>query len=194
MKHSSRREPCPICNRDKDDKCRWNDFNIFCYYGNSFHPPSSLRIGDRVDVFGKSWKLVKLNGGFSGGSYIFAIANENEPFRRQTREEREQYRKQIDFVAHKSKKLLFELRKKVQQCYALKDYSTMNMDEIRETAVLLQSTVNDCDAALKFVLRNNRMISNSQKLRKAYLIWQKSMRYQKKSFDLFVAENLGIVQ
>ena len=194
MKHSSRKDPCPICNRDKDDKCRWNDFNIFCYYGNSFHPPSSLRIGDRIDVFGKSWKLVKLNGGFSGGSYIFAVANENETFRRQTREEREQYRKQIDFVAHKSKKLLSDLRAKVHQCLALKDFQTMNLDEIRKANLLLQLTVDDCDAALKFVLRNQRMIANSQKLRRAYLIWQKSMRYQKKSLDLFVAENLGIVQ
>lgn len=194
MKHSSRKEPCPICSRDKDDKCRWNDFNIFCYYGNSFHPPSTLRLGDRIDAFGKSWKLVKLNGGFSGGSYIFAVANSDEPIRRQTKQEREQYRKQIDFVSHKSKKLLSDLRKKVQQCYALKDFFTMTPDEIRKANAILQLTVDDCDAALKFILRNRRMISNSQKLRATYLIWQRTMRYQKKSLDLFIAENLGIAQ
>jgi len=194
MKHSSKKDPCGICGRTTDDKCRWSDNFISCYYGNSFHPPSSLRLGDRIDAFGKSWKLVKLNGGFSGGSYIFAVANDDEPIRRQTKQEREQYRKQIDFVSHKSKKLLSDLRKKVQQCHALKDFFTMTPNEIRKANAILQLTVDDCDAALKFVLRNQRMIANSQKLRRAYLIWQKSIRYQKKSLDLFIAENLGIAQ
>lgn len=194
MKHSSRKEPCPICSRDKDDKCRWNDFNIFCYYGNSFHPPSGLRLGDFIEAFGRRWKLVKLDGGFSGGSYIFATASDREPARRQTREEREHYRKQIDFVSHKSKKMFSELRKKVHQCCALPDFHAMNSDEIRKASLLLQLTVDDCDAALKFVYRNRRLISDFAKLRTAYMIWQKSMRYQKKSFDFFVLDCLGIPQ
>jgi len=70
----------------------------------------------------------------------------------------------------------------------------MTPNEIRKANAILQLTVDDCDAALKFVLRNQRMIANSQKLRRAYLIWQKSIRYQKKSLDLFIAENLGIAQ
>ena len=194
MKHSSRKDPCPICGRNVDDKCRWNDFNIFCYYGESFHPPSSLRLGDSVQAFGRRWKLVKLNGGFSGGSYIFATATDDEPVRRQTKEEREQYRKRIDLTNHKSKKMFSQLRQKVHQCYALRDFYSLNLDQTQSAGSLLRTTVDDCDAALKFVSRNRRLIPDFKRLTAAYLIWQKRIRYQKKDFDFFAKDCLGISQ
>lgn len=194
MKHSSRKEPCPICGRNTDDKCRWNDFNIFCYYGNSFHPPSNLRLGDWVQAFGQRWKLVKLNGGFSGGSYIFAPMSGDEPVHRQTREEREQYRKQIEHVVHKSKKTFFDLRKRVQQCLGLKDYYAMNPDEIQKASALLRLTVDDCDIALRYVSRNRHMIPDAKKMTNAFLIWQKLTRYQKRNLDWFLSNYLGFLQ
>jgi len=194
MKHSSRKDPCPICDRNTDDKCRWNDFNIFCYCGESFHPPNSLRLGDSVQAFGKRWKLVKLNGGFSGGSYIFATAADDEPVRRQTKEEREQYRKRIDLTVYKSKKMFSQLRQKVHQCYALRDFYALSLDQIQDASSLLQTTVSDCDAALKFVSRNRGLIPDSKRLTAAYLIWQKRIRYQKKDLDFFTKDCLGILQ
>ena len=78
MQHSSRKTPCPICLRNTDDKCRWSETRIFCYNGESFSPPQSLRLGDKVKVHGIEWKLFSLTGGLSGNSYAFFVARDNE--------------------------------------------------------------------------------------------------------------------
>lgn len=193
MNYSSKSNPCGICGRTTDDKCRWSDNFISCYYGNSFHPPSGLRLGDFIEAFGSRWKLVKLDGGFSGGSYIFATASEHEPARRQTREEREHYRKQIDFIAHKSKRLLFHLRKLVQKSYGLQPFSTMDLKQLRSANDLLKQTLDDCDYAIKFVAENRRSIPNAKKLSMAFFLWRNRVRYQKNDFDIFVSQCLGIL-
>lgn len=72
MKHSSKSNPCPVCDRTKDDKCRWNDNFIFCYRGDSFAPPD-LRAGQVVEVPG--WPrlaVVAEAGGFAGASVVLA--------------------------------------------------------------------------------------------------------------------------
>jgi hypothetical protein len=194
MNHSSRKNPCPVCGRNTDDKCRWNDSNIFCYCGESFHPPITLRRGDIFEAFGRRWKLAKLNGGFSGGSYIFAPASDDEPVRRQTKEEREQYRKQIDLSNHKAKNTLSRLRAKVHRCFALPAFEGMTINEVRDANLLLQSTVDDCDFAVKFVMQNRRMIANAKKLSDAFVIWSRSVKYQKRDLDVFVSTHLGILQ
>jgi hypothetical protein len=194
MNYSSKNNPCGICGRTTDSKCRWTDSAIFCYYGESFHPPSSLRLGDSVQAFGRRWKLAKLNGGFSGGSYIFAPASDDEPVRRQTREEREQYRKQIDLSNHKAKNTLSRLRAKVHRCLALPAFEEMTVNEVRDANLLLQSTVDDCDFAVKFVMQNRRMIVNAKKLSDAFVIWSRSVKYQKRDLDVFVSTHLGILQ
>lgn len=72
MDHSSKANPCPVCGRDKDDKCRWNDSFIFCYQGDSYSPPD-LRVGQTLEVPG--WPrlaVVGLQGGFAGASVVLA--------------------------------------------------------------------------------------------------------------------------
>lgn len=76
MKHSSRRDSCPICSRNKDDKCRWNDEMIFCYDGNSFAPPQYLKLGDKVKVGLDSYALFSQACGFANNSYGFALVDD----------------------------------------------------------------------------------------------------------------------
>jgi hypothetical protein len=76
MKHSSRHNPCPICGRDKDDKCRWNDEFILCYAGNTFSPPGYLKVGDRVKVNQQTYALCSESSGFAGNSYCFALVDD----------------------------------------------------------------------------------------------------------------------
>ena len=47
-------QPCPICNRDKDDDCRTNRAGdvILCHRGNTFHPPS-MELGEIIS--GTQW-------------------------------------------------------------------------------------------------------------------------------------------
>lgn len=78
MQHSSRRVPCPVCQRCKDDKCRWSTTRIYCYVGDSFSPPLKLRIGDRIKIAGEEWRLFSYNAGFAQNSYGFALHEGNE--------------------------------------------------------------------------------------------------------------------
>ena len=68
---SSRRTPCPVCNRRKNSHCRWGDGVWHCFIGDSHHPPSNIRIGDVIDINGEQAALVATDGGHSGNSYVF---------------------------------------------------------------------------------------------------------------------------
>ena len=69
-KRQSRKNPCPICDRSKDDKCAWNSEVIHCYNGVSNYPPQNLKLGEVVEL-DIPWALVKKNAGFSGNHWIF---------------------------------------------------------------------------------------------------------------------------
>ena len=71
---SSRKNPCPICDRSKDDKCAWNSEVIHCYNGVSNYPPRGIKLGEVFHVdYGstRDWALVKKDAGFSGNHWIF---------------------------------------------------------------------------------------------------------------------------
>lgn len=93
MKHSSRRNPCPICGRDKDDKCRWNDEFILCYAGDSFSPPGYLKLGDKIKVGQERYALCSQVSGFAGNSYCFALIDDFD-YRFLSYEDKITYRRQ----------------------------------------------------------------------------------------------------
>ena len=76
MNHSSRNNPCPVCERNTDDKCRWNDEFILCYDGDSFAPPGHLRVGDKIKLNGQSFALCSTLSGFAGNSHCFALVDD----------------------------------------------------------------------------------------------------------------------
>ena len=75
---SSKTNPCPICSRDSDGDCRWDDEVIFCHNGSSFAPPQDLHIGDITTVAGRPWALVKTNAGYDGAAHVFKPHRERE--------------------------------------------------------------------------------------------------------------------
>lgn len=71
MRRSGRNNPCPVCGRNTDGDCRWNDDVIFCHVGSKFSPPDHLQIGDLIDLNGEQWALVKTGGGYDNSAHIF---------------------------------------------------------------------------------------------------------------------------
>ncbi len=69
---SSSRNPCPICGRNTDGKCRRSAELLSCWHGSTFHPPAGLHLGDVLRVDGGDWAVVALEGGFGGNSLILA--------------------------------------------------------------------------------------------------------------------------
>ena len=70
---SGRHNPCPICDRTKDDKCAFKSDVIHCYSGVTNSPPN-IQIGEVIHInYGstRDWALVKKNAGFSGNHLIF---------------------------------------------------------------------------------------------------------------------------
>ena len=70
---SSSRNPCWICGRSTDDKCRRCDDLISCWYGGTYSPPGGLRVGNVLRLAdGTEWAVVSLQGGFGKNSLMLA--------------------------------------------------------------------------------------------------------------------------
>jgi len=71
LRTSSRRSPCPVCGRQKNSSCRWGEEVIYCFCGDTNHPPLQMQPGETLQVAGEAWALVATNGGHSGNSFVF---------------------------------------------------------------------------------------------------------------------------
>ena len=71
MLSSGRKTPCPSCGRTKDGDCRFNNEVILCHSGASGGSNPALRIGEVVNIEGRSWALVKTGAGHSDSSHVF---------------------------------------------------------------------------------------------------------------------------
>jgi hypothetical protein len=69
---SSRRNPCPVCGRNTDDKCRRQPQLLSCWHGSRFHPPAGLHLGGVLRVDGADWAVVALAGGYGNNSMVLA--------------------------------------------------------------------------------------------------------------------------
>lgn len=184
MKHSSRTEPCPICGRNVDDKCRWTETAIFCYFGDSFHPPMNLNKGDVVEAFESSWKLLYLQGGFSGGSYVFTrYSSVKNNF--VSREERQRLQRLIDENTLKLQKRINNLRKLVQKSYALKDFQQMTLQDFCAATLLLDEATEECESVLQFIYANRSRVKISRKFFTALPLWKKQVERQRNDFVEF---------
>lgn len=76
MRYSSKSNPCPICGRNTDSKCRLSDEFILCYDGDSFAPPQHLRVGDKIKVNAETFALCSTLSGFAGNSHCFALVDD----------------------------------------------------------------------------------------------------------------------
>lgn len=71
LKTSSRRSPCPVCGRNTDGDCRFDEDLILCHQGTRFGPPQNLRAGDVVQINGAPWALIRTDAGFDGAAHEF---------------------------------------------------------------------------------------------------------------------------
>ena len=89
MNYSRRGNPCPVCNRQKDNDCRWTNEAIFCHLGSSHRPPTHLKLGDTLQLKGDKWALVSLSAGYDKSAFLFKPHKEIIPLTK-NRAEREQ--------------------------------------------------------------------------------------------------------
>lgn len=157
MNHSSRNTPCPICHRNIDDKCRWNDEFMLCYDGDSFAPPQHLRVGDKIKVNAQTFVLCSTLSGFAGSSHCFALVDDFN-YRFLKYEDKRAYRTQCvrimkEFLQRKKSIDLFvkfiELNNNLQ---------AYKVDELSDLKLIAQKCKLQTEQLLAYASANKRYI------------------------------------
>jgi hypothetical protein len=160
MQHSSRRNPCPVCNRNKDDKCRWSNTRIYCYVGDSFAPPRNLQLGDRIKIAGELWKLFSYQSGFAGTSYAFAIYD-GESYKFLNYEDKRSFRKNCIRLS----RLFLQMQKSViadwLKIKSEDSFHLMSIDAFRENKGKINSILSRLDDLCDFAFTNKRYLTDT---------------------------------
>lgn len=180
MKHSSRRKPCPICGRNIDDKCRWNDEMIFCYNGDSFSPPHYLKIGDRIKVGGGDYALFSQVCGFAGNSYGFALVDDFN-YRFLHHEDKKTFRRksvQITRIVIKKQNKLYDLLHALRdEC----DFHEMNLDEFYANKRCAKKAESLIEQFISFLALNKRFVIDYLSHVTSVTRWKEKLRVVLKS-------------
>ena len=189
---SGRNTPCPICSRDTDGDCRWNDDVIFCHNGSSFAPPQDLRIGDITTIAGRPWALVKTNAGYDGAAHVF------KPHRERETPSAAPQPKATD-IDHKARSavakfMLDRFLDKFAECWDLDDFHTLTIDQLRKAFELVYQTDRD---GIALATQLQSFWRDFPELRDVYKdkveACMKSLRYQRRDVDHFRNHYLGEV-
>jgi hypothetical protein len=192
MQSSSRKNPCPICDRNKDDKCRWSDDIIFCYFGDDFAPSENYSIGDVVDTGIGRWALVRKTAGFSGGSYCFIPHRPislstwvSRKERNQARDERVRLIKGLAIAFADLRAIYkFSLSAPLLECLTIQEFNSYKLSA--------QKSVARIAALIRFILKNRSSLGPCKREMTALRIWKKQAAYQLADFLRFEDDCLGL--
>lgn len=161
MMQSKKGHACPICGRDYGGYCRWDDARVFCYQGNSCHPPTDLNVGQVLKGSdGTDWAFVGYDRGFSGNSALFCIHTPDPRWQHRPRKTRRRGVTQRETRLTGPRKRLTQgvvdrnLPDRLQKAHhlvsgalAAPEFEHCTPDELREWGKVIQSAF-DCLAEL----------------------------------------------
>lgn len=192
MEHSSRNTPCPVCERFKDDKCRWGSDMIFCYCGDDFRPPSTLEQGGKILALGAYWRLVSLEAGFSDNSYLFIRCNESDLSESLSplRARRKQRSGEDRLIPWQSE--FNQTRRLLHRALAVQEFELLTTERLSYTKDVTEEALDTCESLLlkisaykaRMALRKNTII--------ALRIWRKTLQFRLRDIELFEKWALGV--
>lgn len=193
MESSGKRNPCPICHRDKDDKCRWDEEIILCYCGDDFAPSPLFRIGQVVKALGVEWALVNKSGGFAASSYSFI---RHKPLERtflfSEKEKKELSEKKIAY-AFGLDAAFKELRKLYQFSLSAPPLEFMTLADLNKHKLVGKKICARARGLKKFIGKNRMIVGRRKKEVTALRIWEKQARYDLKEIESFESCYLGCI-
>lgn len=157
MKHSSRRTSCPVCGRNTDDKCRWNDEVIFCYDGTSFAPPQFLRIGDKIKIQTENYALFSQSCGFANNSYGFALVDDFD-YRFLKYEDKRQFRKECVRITREFIKKRDSLNAFLSAIKNEDYFHEMNLAEFNANKKFTEKAISLLASLSKYATANKRYV------------------------------------
>lgn len=185
---SGRRQACPICSRNTDDKCRWRDELIACHAGDRFGPPAGLRLGDVLNVQGAPWAVVGLNGGFSGQAVLFRPHVDRHSFSPQ--QQRREARVQAALVP--TLEALFAwCRRCVQLCLAMPPLEGCTLKQIQAEISHARSTLENLVDLRGPLVRARREAPGLSRFVGAVDHWIRLITHQAQDLERFLRCELG---
>jgi hypothetical protein len=157
MNSSSRNTPCPICHRNTDDKCRWNDEFILCYDGDSFAPPRHLRIGDKIKVNTETFALCSTLSGFAGSSHCFALVDDFS-YRFLKYEDKRTYRIQCVRIMKEFLQRKKSIDLSVKFIELNDNLQAFRIDELADCKLIAQKCKSQAEDLLSYASMNKRYI------------------------------------
>ena len=134
---SSKRNPCPVCGRDSDDKCRRSNEMLSCYWGERFAPPADLKLGQVLDIEGRRWAVVNISGGFAGNSLILRPHVDRHHFKPAQRQQRQ---REAAALAPALREVFGKIRAFVHASLAVLELEQATADELCRYQQLLAAT------------------------------------------------------
>ena len=140
MQASSRAQPCPVCSRDRDDKCRWDENRLFCFVGETFAPPANLEPGEVITGGdGIHWAFVRHGAGFANASALF-VPHVDRPLPSQDPAERLLQAQRNAAMRTGLRMDLALLPGRVEAALGAPDYELLPLAEIRHWTELISRT------------------------------------------------------
>jgi hypothetical protein len=184
---SSRANPCPVCGRDTDSKCRWGDDQILCFPGSRFAPPN-VRPGEVITLAdGSQWFRCRADGGFSGGHAVFRPHRPLEQGRPRTVMNRQAIRPE-DAMAEAKR-----IRTALALVLAAPPWETLRPDELRQQARQLDQVAKRITRLRQMVAAVSKPSEPIERLRWAIRDWQRQIEHQANDLAAFRRDVLGEV-
>lgn len=186
LKTSSRHSPCPVCGRRKNSSCRWGEEVIYCFCGDTCHPPLQMQPGETLQVAGEAWALVATDGGHSGNSFVFRPHRQHSGPPRPAQPRRIQ-RKQQSATAS----LMQEVMADVDAALAVPEFMHSTPAELRHSYQLI-AIASEKATALQSALKTASRQSPELRRQLALLVEAiKQIRYQERDANHFRTYYLG---
>jgi hypothetical protein len=184
---SSKSNPCPVCGRDADSKCRRRDDQIHCYRGSRFGPPENLSRGGVLHVDGADWYLAEPSGGFSGNHAVFRRHQPTMPGRKQPPAQPQQIQRQVELL-----RTSFNRSKEaVDLCIGLPALDTCTIQELRDNRDLLACTLRRLHWLAGHLRHHRRLDPSIPHLATVAGHWVRQLEYQFADLQAFMRRHLG---
>ncbi len=180
--YSSRRYPCSACGRYTDGKCRRQADLISCYWGNRFHPPAGLKLGQVLNLEGRRWAVVYLSGGYAGNSLILIPHVDRQSFRPAQRQQRQ---REVAVLAPVLRELFDKVRTYVHAALAVLELEHATAEQYRRDQQLLAATRRHLKELLEPLVLARREDPSLGRLVAAVEHWLRLINYQAADFESF---------
>ena len=193
MKSSSPKAPCPSCSRTKGNYCRWDDSRVFCYQGNTHHPPRNLKKGETlVQADGIKYFFAGYDKGYSGNSALFCLHDpKNDRFDRPytIREKRRLIAQDLDDL-EKLREEFAVAQQVVSHALAAPNYEFLTPDEIRGWMTVIADAFQRLIQIKPKVMRLRHLDDGLREVFKSITEQLRCLSYQKKDFEMFWFDTL----